>query len=105
MEPVAAVDVSIYVCKALALTETMNALFMVPPIPVLSVASDVMHIVSKLRENGFEVLLVFDGDQYPPKANTNLKRYRNRPQEVEKLLKLYKTISRSSPPALSTDVI
>ena len=46
LDPVVAIDASIYIVKALRKNECIDATFMIPPVPVRSIATEVVDVVS-----------------------------------------------------------
>ena len=76
--------------KALMAFDALDAAFMVPPVPVQSVAAEVDSIISTVKQAKFRPIVVLDGQRHPPKYLTNKKRYKRVPQELEALNELYK---------------
>ena len=89
--PFVAVDLSLWVVRALKTDRVCAEFFMEPKVPVKYVSEYVFERLRLLRKNKLEPILVADGQRYPPKSDTNHERYKDRPLHLAELQDAYES--------------
>ena len=68
--PAVGVDVSIFICQSLQHKASLQEMYLVPKVPVMTIQLHVLAFCKLLKQNNFVPILVFDGARCPLKQRT-----------------------------------
>mmetsp|Transcript_17356 Transcript_17356/g.42447 ORF Transcript_17356/g.42447 Transcript_17356/m.42447 type:complete len:459 (-) Transcript_17356:319-1695(-) len=72
--PIAGIDISVWIMMCLSNQRVVDQFHADPKVPLTAVSETIMNKINVFLSNGWGVLMVFDGQRNPLKAETNEKR-------------------------------